>query len=323
MITAASGCDNVDWGGAELRLVPPPSTAPEATVAADSVPSEPDLGLPEGPVLYRGTRDGDSVTLVPVAEIRGDSMLPVASEDDPSYREAFIRDHLPPGAEFILFAGGARVGRIRVETVDTDASFCTPRPSATGVAEVLPTAATADRFLALSVEHAASRPFGAYQAPEHTFPQRSASVEQEIEVLRRVRARFPPDDLVNHRVDMRALSLGTDADGSDAYVATFVHLDAARIAPADSAAYATFLLGVQSGDAYRPAYDWHRSVDGEGKGVPLFWGQMDWDGDGETEILLEVLGAESRWSAALARQGARWTRIFQDPCGTAPTTAGD
>ncbi|HZD06402.1 MAG TPA: hypothetical protein VE173_15935, partial [Longimicrobiales bacterium] len=60
----------------------------------------------------------------------------------------------------------------------------------------------------------------------------------------------------------------------------------------------------------------------DGKGVPLFWEQMDWNGDGEPEILLQVLGAESRWTAAVVRRGGRWERIFQDPCGTSPAGQG-
>jgi hypothetical protein len=32
--------------------------------------------------------------------------------------------------------------------------------------------------------------------------------------------------------------------------------------------------------------------------------------------LLEVLGAERRWFAALGRSGGQWTRTFQDVCGS-------
>lgn len=314
MITAASGCDNVDWGGAEVRLVPPPSNAPDTVAAGDSVPAEPDLGLPEGPVLYTGSRRGDRVTVVPVAEIRGDSLRPIDPDANEDYVAAFTEDHLRQGTEFILFAGGVRVGRTLADSVGTDDSFCTPRPSAAGTVELLPSAAAVERFLALSADQAAARPFGTYEALEHTYPQRAASVQYEIDLLRRTGARFPSGDLVNSRVAMTALRLGQG--GPDAFAATFVNLDAPRITPADSAAWSSFILGVASGDAYRPAYTWQRSVASDGKGVPLYWGQMDWDGDGEPEVLLEVLGARSRWTAAVARRGGQWERIFQDPCGT-------
>jgi hypothetical protein len=42
---------------------------------------------------------------------------------------------------------------------------------------------------------------------------------------------------------------------------------------------------------------------------------MDWDGDGEEEILLEVFGADARWWAALDRENGAWSIAFQDPCG--------
>lgn len=315
IITVASGCDNVDWGGAEVRLVEPPSRTPDTTAVQDTTPPEPDLGLPEGPVLYVATREGDRVTLVPVAEIRADSLLPVSTRDDEAYRTAFVREHLQPGAEFILFANAVRVGRVRPDEVETDDSFCTPRPAASGIAEVVPTAATAERFLALSAEEAASRPYGDFETPEDTYAQREASVRFEIDLLRRIGARFPSGQVVDHRVEIRSLRLGPT--GPDAFTATFVNLDAARIEPADSSAYASFLVGVEAtDDTYRSVYEWHRRVGSEGKGVPLLWGYLDWDGDGENEILLEVLGAETRWTAAVARRGAQWERVFQDPCGT-------
>jgi len=320
MITAASGCDNVDWGGAEIHLVRPPSTAPDTGFVQDSVMSEPNLGLPEGPVLYRATRVGDEVTVVPVAEIRGDSLLPVAVDGGSEYRTAFAEARLPLGKEFILFAGGVRVGRTRVESVDEDLSFCTPRPTASGTAELLPAAATVEHFLALPADPGATRAFGEYEALEDVFQQRAASVQFQIDALRRNGARFPEGDLVNYRVDMRSMQLG--GGGPEAFAATFVNLDVARIAPADSAAHSTFLLGVQEGDGYRPAYEWHRSVARDGKGVPIFWEQMDWDGDGDTEILLDILGEESRWSAAIDIRGGRWERIFEDPCGTRAPDAG-
>jgi hypothetical protein len=42
---------------------------------------------------------------------------------------------------------------------------------------------------------------------------------------------------------------------------------------------------------------------------------MDWDGDGDSEVLLEVLGDESRWFAGLAQRNDSWVRTFEDPCG--------
>jgi len=240
--------------------------------------------------------------------------------DTEEYRTAFAEEHFPPGTEFTLFAEGVRVGSASVESVGEDASFCTARPTATGIAEVVPTAAAADRFLALRSDPARGRPYGPYERLEDSFQQRTASVEHQIAALRRHGARFPQGDVVNFRVDMRAIRLG--GEGAEAFTATFVNLDVPRIAPADSAAHSTFLLGIEQGAGYRAAYDWQRSVADDGKGVPLFWEQMDWDGDGSTEILLDVVGEESHWSAAIGLRGGQWQRIFEDPCGIIAPDAG-
>lgn len=321
MITVASGCDNVDWGGVDARLVYPPSRSPDTVVVEDAPPADPAPELPEGPVLYLATRDGDRVTVAPAAEIRGDSLVPVATEDDEEYRSAFAEAHLQPGTEFILFAGGVRVGRVRADEGGTDGSFCHPRPTASGMAEVVPGAAAVDRFLALPAEVGSERPWETFEPGEDTYAQREASVEFEIDLLRRRGARFPSGPVVNHRVQIEPVRLGPQ--GTDAFTATFINLDAPQVGPADSAAYASFVVGMEAPeDTYRPVYQWHRSVGVEGKGVPLLWDVLDWDGDGENELVLEVLGADARWTAALARETAEWRRVFQDPCGS-PSTGAD
>jgi hypothetical protein len=69
-------------------------------------------------------------------------------------------------------------------------------------------------------------------------------------------------------------------------------------------------------EQYQAGYVWYREAGREGKGAPRYFQHLDWDGDGETEVLLEVLGESNRWNAAVQKRGAEWTRTFEDPCGS-------
>ena len=81
-------------------------------------------------------------------------------------------------------------------------------------------------------------------------------------------------------------------------------------------------MGEQAGEEYREAYTWYREVDTEGKGAPRYFDHLDWDGDGTDEILLDVLGSNRRWFAALSYRDGAWARTFQDSCGSS-ASGGD
>ncbi|MSR35718.1 MAG: hypothetical protein EXR95_03595, partial [Gemmatimonadetes bacterium] len=75
IVISATACDNVDWGGLSMHLVPPPAARIGAGSDTAQVSEEDgSFTLPKGPVLYMGRRDSTGVHLVPVAEIAGDSM---------------------------------------------------------------------------------------------------------------------------------------------------------------------------------------------------------------------------------------------------------
>jgi hypothetical protein len=87
------------------------------------------------------------------------------------------------------------------------------------------------------------------------------------------------------------------------------------VGPAPDESYSLLILGESLGTRFDRAFTWYRRVGDEGKGSPRFFSRMDWDGDGEEELLLEVFGADARWWAALDREDGSWTLAFQDPCG--------
>lgn len=313
----------MEWAGAELHLEPPPPSAFGGSAASDSV-AEAEAGptLPREPVLYLASRDSVGATLVPVAVIVGDSLRALPDEDEmPGFAAAFAGERMAPGARFTLFSEGVRVGTLVAAESFTDDSFCQPRPAVRGPVELVPEAAENRRFLALARGDAGSVPYGVFQAPGDTRNQRVASINMTGEIIPRVGARWPTSLPVARR-DMQAFRLGEG--GPDAFAATFLFRDEMEIAEAEPASWALFLMGVAQGEEYRPAYVWYRPAAREGRGVPRFVDHYDWDGDGESEILLEVLGERSRWTAAIGRVGGEWRRIWEDPCGVAapPVTDG-
>ena len=89
-----------------------------------------------------------------------------------------------------------------------------------------------------------------------------------------------------------------------------------EIGPAPGEAYSLLIIGEPRGNRFERTFTWYRRVEEEGKGAPRLFSKMDWDGDGEEELLLEVFGECSRWWAALDKENGSWTLAFQDPCGT-------
>jgi len=293
---------------------PPPATSGAAERGSAAVGSGP--RLPGGPILYMGERTGTVTTLAPVAWIVGDSLIAFPEEDaSPGFAARLAEERHMPGTEFVLFAGGTRVGRLLVDSTGVDSSFCRPRPTVSGVVELVPGAVGARRFLALAEAEADGFGHGPFSDPGLTSDHASAS-ERLAEALVPLRRDLWPGSWSASRGDLQVVAMG--GDGPRAVAASFVHRDSMGVGPAGESAWALFVLGVDDGgrdDEYQPLYAWFRDAAREGKGAPRFFEQLDWDLDGEPELLLEVLGATHRWPAAVARSGGQWRRVFQDPCG--------
>lgn len=314
ILTVPSGCDNVTWGGVDVRMQPPPPqaevAAPAATEEEAAVPLPP---LPDGPILLAGIREGDQATLTVAGEVRGDALVALPTESQaPGFLTHFTRSLLAPGTEVILFSAGVRVGRLTVTETAEDPRFCTPRTRVTGTVELVPGAAGVRRVMALLDTAATRRPWGDFRTWSHDYDQRVASLALASDAIPLVGAPWPPS-LLEARADIQAFRL-PDAPGPSV-AATFLFADRLAAAPPGEGAYALFVMGTQSGGSYRSSYVGFRDAGREGKGSPRYFDHMDWDGDGDSEILLEVFGAESRWYASLGQRGGAWAQTFQDPCG--------
>jgi hypothetical protein len=86
--------------------------------------------------------------------------------------------------------------------------------------------------------------------------------------------------------------------------------------PSAGNAYSLFVIAQNGPNGYRESFTWFRPVDLQGKGIPRYFDHLDLDGDGEDEIVLDVLGEERRWFAVLDRSGDGWAASFQDQCGS-------
>jgi hypothetical protein len=330
IVISTTACDNVDWGGLSLHLVPPPAARIGATDTTGAAEEDGSFTIPKGPVLYAGTRDSTGVHLVPVAEIAGDSMRPFRDEKSaPGYRGAFARELMEPGTRFTLFSAGSRVGTFTSSDVGTDESYCTPRPRASGVVELVPEASAATSFLAIPEQFTDSVGYEPYRPLEHDRVQRAAGIDLAATVIPQLGATWP-SSMVEARGDITALRL---TDGHPAVSTTFVFRDQLQVQRAEPRSYSLYMLIV--GDAvppegeilleasYHTAYTWYREAAREGKGAPRYFQHLDWDRDGETEILLDVMGERHRWAAVVQKRGNDWTRTYEDPCGAAAPKVQD
>jgi len=318
MILVLSACDNVEWGGLSMELLPPPPPSGPAVTAEDSVPAaeaerNAEVELPTYPVLYMGTRSGSRVSVHPVGQLVGDSILPLQPAGSvPGFREAFIARDLAPGTALTLFASGVRVGTLRVDAVSVENGWCEPMPVASGVAEMVSGAGSATRFLALAETTGAPAEYDTYRSVDDSYEQRVAGLALASQALARTGAIWP-ESVLETRADMQAIPL--DGDRTGAIAATFMYQDALGTgAPAAASAYSLFVLGQGGPENYTLEYLWYRRASEEGKAAPRFFEQFDWDGDGEAEILLEVFGEGERWEAALDRGPDGWQTIFESRC---------
>lgn len=316
IVLGLSACDNVEWGGFQVEVVTPGAPADSAAIAEGTAePAEPEGPvLPEGHVLFMATREeGNQVALRPVAEVGTDTLIPLPLDRDmPGFSELFARERLAPGTEFTLFAEGTRVGTARVESVAFRPARCSPTPVGLGVVELIPAAAGVSQFVALPAGEGLPRTYEPYQAQEHSYDQRVAGLQLAADAISRAGASWP-GSVLETRADMQAIPLDGDRDG--AIAATFLFQDALRVGTSlTSAAYGIFVVGTGGPTQYQMAHMEYRPVS-SGKAAMRFFEQADWDGDGETELLVEVFGEEARWALALDRRDdGRWFRVFEERC---------
>ncbi len=318
ILTVPSGCDNVKWGGADIHMEHASVERPRVEARVQKPDSEAPavhVSLPSGPILLAGTRKGASATLDVVGAVAGDSLSPFPSDKTvPGYRAYFTRKLLAPGSRLVLFSDGVRVGHLTVTDTGVDKRYCVPRPTVSGTVELVPSAAGASHFLALSGSAADTVPYRPYRALHDNYDQRVASLTLASQAIQKVGATWP-SSLLGSRADIQAFQLQRASGPSIA--ATFLYQDHLSTAAPGSHAYALFVMGSQrDSTTYRSDFVWYRQAAKDGKGAPRYFDHLDLAGDGRHEVLLDVLGNGTRWFALLGERGGSWVRTYEDPCST-------
>lgn len=317
ILIGLGGCDNVEWGGIDLSVVPPPvrAEAPQAELAgaADRLPS--------GPLLYFVRRDGSRAEMVPVGEITQDGMAPIAIAGDPEEAGTrFIAAFLREGAEFTLFHRGRRAGTLIVESADVPTGdVCRRLPRARGNMELSGGTDSAGVFLAMART----------QAPDGRALPGTPEVERRMQVMgpilaeRALRARgaqLPNWATARRQVFPFPVSAARDL----AFTSTFLVDDELQVGN-DTIGYSMFIVYTpQAQSGYDTAYVAFTDYPRQGKAAPRVIDFLDWDNDGSPELLLEVFGTRDRWFEAVGDTGDGWERILEDRCDAdGPAMAAD
>jgi len=316
ILTTAAGCDNVAWGGVEMELKPPPVSSIPSDTLGQAAESGVDVRV-FGPLLLAGEREGRRAAMVVVGEIVDGRVRAFPGPDTPE-DTARLAELTAEGSEWILFSEGVRVGRMVADTSGRAEVFCADRAEVSGVVELVPDAAGAQRLLALHAGDAGDHPYEPYQAHDHVYDQRVATISLAAEAIPRHQATWPVNGVLDARDHIQAFQL--PGEPRPWIAATFVHEDELGIASPGQGAYSLFVMADAGESDYSEELVWYRSVEDEGKGIPRYFDHLDWDGDGSDEILLDVFGSNRRWFGALDRREGQWVDVFDAPCGSGQTT---
>ena len=227
IFVVASGWDNVSWGSIDVKIVPPPSTEDGAEVEGDDRDAPAPLNV-DGPILLAGMRDGARATLTLVGEVDGDVLRAFPDTASPGDAER-LESLTAPGAAWILFSEGARVGRMVVDATGTADGFCGSRVTVSGVVELVPPAAGAERLLALPAAAATDRAYGQYRALAHDYGQRVASLQIVQQAIPEHGAQWPRLGVLDARKHIQAFDL--DGPTGPYLAATFMYEDELAVSP--------------------------------------------------------------------------------------------
>jgi len=312
MILALAGCDNVDWGGMDVAVIPPP---PKGAAGEDEGGQAAEMGpLPDGPVLYYVRADSTGGTIQPVAEVSGDSLIALGADADPDlYGSRFISQHLRRGSEFTLFRRGARVGTLLVGNAEVPRSAaCRRLPIGRGTLELAGgTLAGPTEFLALAKQNAPEGRSTAVSSEPTIGMRRVAPILAE-RALRARRAQLPG----NWQAAMAQLvPFPVSATREPAFASTFLVDDQLQVGN-DTTGYSMFLLAVPRSDltGYDTVHVAYSAYPRTGKRAPRVVDYLDWDRDGEAELLLQVYGTSRAWFEAVGPDDGEWSGAFQERC---------
>ena len=309
ILTALSACDNVGWGGAEVRIVKPPP--PEGAGTVTTTPEEaPDLGLPRGTVLFHVVRSQNQDRIVPVAEVSGDSLRSLQRPSGVSpqaFEQRFRQAVLEPNAQYVLFRRGAAVGTFTLQGPGGLTTCGVP----TGVGQATTVAAAAaDREFIAFRRGLEPRVVGEFSPPQITGPiNRYASLVTERLVLTNGMPR--PGSWPRAQRDLQAID--PVMGGNPEMATTYLSGDELAVGPPNPEGWSVFYVAAyEQRTGYNPIYSEVHDYRKVPKAAPKLIDHLNWNGKGGSEMLIQVFGARDAWYKAIsADKGGRWVQVWE------------
>jgi len=309
ILTALGGCEKVQWGGAEVRVVKPPP--PEGTAATTPSPDErTDLGLPRGTVIFHVVRSQGQDRIVPVAEVSGDSLRSLqkpAGVSPQAYEQRFREAVMPANGQFVLFRRGARVGTFTLTTPGALTSCGVP--TGVGQAATVAAAAADQEFLAFR-KGLEPDVVGEFSPPQVDGPiRRYAALVAERLVLTGGLPR--PGSWPGAQRDLQALDLVRG--GNPEMATTFLSGDNLAVGAGEKEGWSVFYVAAyEQRTGYNPIYsevsDYRRAP----KRAPKAVDYLNWNAKGGNDLLIQVFGPTDSWYEAIsADRGGRWTKVWE------------
>jgi hypothetical protein len=311
MLAGIASCDNVDWGGADVAVVPPPPRADDLPSSATDTISDP---LPQGPLLFYVVPSAGGGTMVPVGEISGDTLRPLRARGDArTYANRLIQAHMRRGAEFVLYRRGTRVGNFVLQQANAPAeNTCPMLPTARGTLELASGAQQIPEYLAIAK---ISAPEMGRNIEFTTEPTRNMQVIAPILAERMIRARRAelPGNWQRAMAQLQPFPLANSRDAG--FAATFLVGDELNTG-GDNLGYSVFFIGEPGAQfGYDTTYVSFNNYPESGKTAPRVVDFLDWNRDGQVDLLLQMYGINGTWFEAVSRnQRGAWQRAFRDKC---------
>jgi hypothetical protein len=313
IVSALAGCDNVQWGGTQIEIVPPPPPAGSVQIEPDPQAFA-EFGLPRGPVLFHIRRTEQGAQLVPVAELSGDSLRTLrrpAGVSPEAYEARFRETVIPAGGQFRVFRRGAAVGTFVAQS-NGPATECGV-PTVYGSATVVAAATDADQFLAFR-DGLAPEVRGEFTPLQITGSIRTyASIVAERLILQNGLPR--PRSWQGAQRSLEPIEIMPG--GHPEMVATYLVGDSLAVGPGDAQGYSVFYMAdYQTSSGYNPIYSEIHDYRRDGKIAPRLVDYLDWDGDEAQEVLIEEFRRSDRGYAMIAQGNDGWQKVWEGAvCG--------
>ena len=249
-----------------------------------------------GAVVFAVSKYESGVTAEPVVIYRGGAYVKPPVDDAGSRR--FVADYFRPGRRMRLISGGGDAGTLTMVKYQ--------EPGCTGLvadAKVETQARIGGRVQALATDsQTLGRGDSSRRAPT------DAERGRALELARAAYAKNGVGAGLAAKIEVDNLTAtDLDRDGKFELLGSF-RVDQEGAAPNS---YTLFLIMEPAGDSFKTAWEWfHKGYEGD-YADRHFVDQVDFDGDGVGEVVVEGTYYESNDYAIYKRQQGRWRPVYQ------------